>query len=70
MLTAIKGYYDHGKIVLNEEPPVSSKTEVIVTFLNEENIKQKPKRVLGSLKGKISISDDFNEPLDDLKDYM
>jgi len=28
------------------------------------------KRPFGSLKGKIGIPDDFNEPLDDLKDYM
>ena len=26
--------------------------------------------VLGGLKGKISILDDFNEPLDDLNEYM
>jgi hypothetical protein len=28
------------------------------------------KRVLGGLEGKISVPDDFNEPLEDLKDYM
>ena len=28
------------------------------------------KRRLGTLAGKISIPDDFNEPLDDLKEYM
>lgn len=27
-------------------------------------------RGYGSLKGKIWMSDDFNEPLDDFKDYM
>ena len=35
------------------------------------NTKGKPiKRKLGGLEGKISIPDDFNEPLDDLKEYM
>jgi hypothetical protein len=32
MLTAIKGYYEKGKIVLKENAPVQSKTDVIVTF--------------------------------------
>jgi hypothetical protein len=30
----------------------------------------RPKRKLGLLKGKIKISDDFDAPLDDMKDYM
>ena len=34
MLTAIAGYYDHGQIILKEDPLVKNKTEVIVTFLN------------------------------------
>ena len=71
MLPAVKGYYENGKIVLQEEPPVTEKTEVVVTFLTEkiENIISS-KRIPGGLKGKVSIPDDFNEPLDDLKDYM
>jgi len=28
------------------------------------------KIVLGSLEGKITLPNDFNEPLEDLKDYM
>jgi hypothetical protein len=31
---------------------------------------QKKERKLGILKGKYSIPDDFDEPLDDLKEYM
>ena len=69
MLTAIKGYYEEGKIIMGEEPPVFSKTEVIITFLTEEKAPA-GKRIPGGLKGKVSIPDDFNEPLDDLKDYM
>lgn len=71
MLTTIRGYYEHGQIILKEESPVTEKTEVMVTFLTEDtrNNVQK-KRVPGALKGRISIPDDFNEPLDDLKDYM
>lgn len=62
MLATVKGYYEKGKIILKEKPPVQTKTEVIVTFLTED----KPtltKRVPGALKGKISILDNFNNPL-------
>lgn len=68
MLTAIKGYYEKGKIVLKEEAPVKSKTDVIITFLTEDSSATAGKRIPGGLKGKVSLSDDFNEPLDDLKD--
>ncbi|MDB5090491.1 MAG: hypothetical protein JWR09_4485 [Mucilaginibacter sp.] len=69
MLSAIKGYYEKGKIIMKEEAPVKSKTDVIITFLTEDN-KIPGKRIPGGLKGKVSIPDNFNEPLDDLKDYM
>ena len=70
MLTAIKGYYEKGKIILKEEAPVTSKTDVIITFLSEDDSAITGKRIPGGLKGKVSLPDDFNEPLDDLKDYM
>lgn len=69
MLPTIKGTYTNGQIVLEETPPVKNMSKVVVTFLEE--IRTTPqKRKLGSLKGKIGIPDNFNEPLDDLKDYM
>jgi hypothetical protein len=70
MLTAIKGYYEKGRIVLKEQPPVTEKTNVIITFLTDENPSISGKRVPGGLKGKVSLPDDFNEPLDDLNDYQ
>lgn len=71
MFTTIKGVYDQGKIILKEEPPVTSKTDVIITFLSDEPDEGiKKLRIPGSLKGKVTIPDDFNEPLNDLKDYM
>lgn len=36
MLTTIKGYYEDGRITLQEEPPVSARTEVLITFLTNE----------------------------------
>jgi hypothetical protein len=70
MLAAIKGYYEKGRIVLNEDAPVQSKTDVIITFLTDGDEKKVAKRIPGALKGKVSLPDDFNEPLNDLKDYM
>ena len=69
MLTTIKGTYTDGQIVLEEIPPTKNNAKVVVTFLEEIEFSSK-KRQLGSLKGKIGIPDNFNEPLDDLKDYM
>lgn len=71
MLATIKGYYEQGQIILLENAPVTSKTEVIITFLTDDKKNGRAKkRMPGGLKGKVSIPDDFNEPLDDLKDYM
>ena len=72
MLTTIKGIYDNGKIILTEEPRDKTKAEVIVTFLKEEKRKSvsKNKSRLGGMEGLIRVPDNFDEPLDDLKDYM
>jgi hypothetical protein len=71
MLATIKGYYDHGQIILQKPPPVKTKTEVMVTFLTErDNYGCPTQKKLGGLEGKVTIPDDFNEPLNDLKDYM
>ncbi len=34
------------------------------------DLKKADKRKLGLLKGKIKMSDDFDEPLDEFKEYM
>lgn len=43
--------------------------EVIVTFIDEIPTTSKQRRA-GILEGKIWMSDDFDAPLDELKDYM
>lgn len=71
MLTTIEGIYENGHVVFNENPPNISKSKVLVTFM--EDFSQKlslKKRPFGTLKGTIKLSSDFNEPLDELKDYM
>ena len=76
MYTAIKGIYENGQIVLQEEPPTTKKMKVLVTFLDEAEVsssKRQPGSLLrlGALKGKkYNIPEDFNDPLDDLKEYM
>jgi len=73
MYTAIEGIYENGNFTLTEEPPTRQKTKVVIMFMQEISLPSNtPKKgvVLGSLAGKIRISDDFNAPLDDLKDYM
>jgi hypothetical protein len=45
--------------------------EVIILPMDEIRIKEKNRKdLLGKYEGKISISDDFNEPLEDFKEYM
>ena len=75
MYTAIiNGIYENGKFLLNETPPTAKKYKVAVMFVEEENtfVNLKKKGVtLGSLAERgYNIPDDFNEPLDDLKEYM
>jgi hypothetical protein len=48
---------------------VKHKTDVIVTSLSDAQEEKSGKRIPGGLKGKITIPDDFNAPLDDLKEY-
>ncbi|GAB4030973.1 DUF2281 domain-containing protein [Spirosoma gilvum] len=72
MLTAIQGTYDHGQIILDEVPSIQKRMKVIVTFLEEEtdSTNDKRKRQGGSMKGEVWMTDDFNDPLDDLNEYM
>jgi hypothetical protein len=43
---------------------------IIITIQKETNKSNKNFLKFGCLKDKIKISDDFNAPLDDFKDYM
>lgn len=71
MLTTIEGTYKSGQIVLKEKPKDIAKAEVIVVFT--EKIAEKKgastKRQFGISKGAFTLSDDFDEPLENLKDY-
>ena len=71
MYTSINGLFENGHLTLLENPPTTRKTKVVITFMEEfEMKKEQKKRRLGGLEGKIDIPADFNEPLSDLNDYM
>ena len=57
-----------------ETLPKNLKQEVLdfIDFLLEKSSKRKKKVIpqFGSAQGKIKMSANFDEPLDDLKDYM
>ncbi|SFQ43140.1 DUF2281 domain-containing protein [Parafilimonas terrae] len=72
MLSTIKGVYNKGQIILEEHPEINKPVEVLVTFTEDihKNNEKKP-LVFGALKGSVLyMAPDFNEPLEDLEDYM
>jgi hypothetical protein len=69
MYTSIKGIYENGVLTFSEPVPNIEKSEVLVTFLNEEKPKSLQKRVPGGLKHLGgSIPDNFNDSLDKIFD--
>ncbi len=72
MSLTIKGIFENGKIVLDELPPFNKKMPVKIIFPDIKNeIPLKKNEInFGSLKGKISVPDDFDDELDELNEYM
>ncbi len=70
MLITIEGYFENGEVVLKEPAPTTKRTKVLVTFTEEVQEAALKPRQFGTMKGEIWMSEDFNEPLDDLKEYM
>jgi hypothetical protein len=75
MPVIIKGIFENGLVKLTEPAPTDEKVPVTVTFPGEENIvSEKPLKKneikFGSLTGKISVPENFDDELDELKDYM
>jgi len=56
------------KVVEGEDVVIARGNNPIVKLVLID--KFKPKRRLGTAKGKIKISEDFEEPLEDFKEYM
>jgi len=51
-------------------PPEIPAGPVVLTFTPKVTTKSETSCGFGCLKGQIKISDDFDEPLEDFKDYM
>lgn len=55
----------------NLPPDLQKEVEIFLeNLLKKEKDKKKPKPVFGSAKGEIILSPDFDEPLEDFKEYM
>ncbi len=56
-------------IILDENIPYTGDSfEVII--IDNTAVKERLSRKVGTLKGKIHIKDDFDEPLEDFREYM
>ncbi len=69
MLTAVRGIYDNGQFFLEEKLP-NKKAKILVTVIEDIEENTIKKRHLGTMKGQLKMADDFDAPLDDLKEYM
>ena len=76
---SIKAIYDGINFKPVQPIPVKENYEVIITFIepvknlteiNFEREKFPRSTVKGLLKNKVTMSDDFNEPLEEMKEYM
>jgi predicted DNA-binding antitoxin AbrB/MazE fold protein len=72
-MQAIKAVYKDNVFKPLEPVPVSGDYEVVITFI-EPVADVKPKlpmsELIGILKGKGWVADDFDAPLDEMKEYM
>ena len=73
MLTTVRGTYENGQVILEEALSVN-RAKVLVTVVEElktidKKNTHKPRKA-GSMTGTFSLGADFNDPLNDFKDYM
>ena len=78
-MQAIKAIYDGVGFMPIQAIPVKGKYEVVITFVAPitedtpsmtQTAKLPRSGALGLWQGKIWMSDDFNEPLEEMKEYM
>ena len=76
---AIKAIYDGANFRPTQPIPVDGIYEVVITFIQptKENMSpvSKPEKLprssaKGILKGKVWMSDDFDAPLEEMREYM
>jgi hypothetical protein len=78
-MQAIKAVFDGNTFIPRQALPVHGIYEVIITFIEPINtedieisksVKLPRATAKGLLRNKVWMSEDFNEPLDELKEYM
>jgi len=76
---AIKGIYDGTNFKPVQPVPVEGNYEVVIMFVEpakkdvtdiEASAKLPRSTIKGLLKGKVTMSNDFNEPIEEMKEYM
>ena len=72
-MRAIKAIYDGVSFTPVQPVPVKENYEVIIVFANPiKPVVQLSQRAnfIGMFEGKIRMADDFNEPIDEMMEYM
>jgi len=74
-MQAYEGYIENGKFYpIDQIIRVPERKRAIITVLDEPVCEEKkpvrPPFAFGCMKGKVWMSDDFDEPLEDFKEYM
>ena len=76
---AIKAVYDGVNFTPKQPIFAKGKHEVLIIFAEpliedavsiEQTIKRPRSEIIGCLKGKVWMADDFNAPIEELKEYM
>lgn len=70
MSVTIKAYYENGEVKLTEPAPTEENVPVTVIFPEPERLLKKNEIRFGSLTGKISVPNNFDDEIEDLKEYM
>lgn len=69
-MVTLKGTSKNGQIILEQPLPPDLEGKKLEIFIVEHKPKAKKRRQSGSAKGQIWMSPDFDEPLEDFKEYM
>ena len=76
---AVKAIYDGVNFKPKQPISAKGKHEVLIIFAEPvtegadsvaQTIKRPRSEIIGCLKGKVWMADDFNAPIDELKEYM
>lgn len=70
MSVNINGYYENGKVKLTEPAPTEENVPVTVIFPEPAKSLKKNEIKFGGLKGKISVPENFDDEIEELKEYM